>query len=220
MAPARSMIAAILFVAACGTAKETAMSSESPGEAPRARVIQILTPADPADLGWAASLPHRQLADLPGALAALDAVARDASLDDTLRFKAFEARAALGAGFGDAAERRDAARVYLSALAAASWHDAWGYPDGSPAGAGKRVLALGREAVPGLLAALDLETRLQYEGSEEPTLAELRGYRVKDLVGGWLAALVGQRFDATPDDPSTRDAALAALAAAARAWID
>jgi len=220
MVSTRSIVAAFLIVAACCTPKETVLNPEPNADATRTRTLDILNRAEPADLDWANSPARRQLAELADAGAVLEALARDTSLDDTLRFKALEARAAMGGSLGNDAERRDAAQVYASALGATSWHDAWGFPDGSPAGAGARVVALGRPAVPALIEALRNETRLQYEGSEEPTLAAMRKYRVKDLVGTWLAAIIGERFDASPDDPATRDRALEALGVTARAWVD
>lgn len=199
-----------LSLSGCCATKETPLTSEPTAATDRVR--HLLDSADPADLGWSGSGVHRTLASVLEVGGALDEVAHDPNEPATRRFKAYEANAALGRAARDATE---ASRVYARAFAEASWHDAWGYPDGSPAGAGARIVGFGRVAIPALLELLPNTTALQYEGSEEPTMAALRRYRVKDLAAVWLAAITGESFDASADDPAQRDQSIARLAESA-----
>ncbi|MFO0745112.1 MAG: hypothetical protein U1F43_05455 [Myxococcota bacterium] len=216
------VLSLVLAHAACATstpiAPEPAMSTPTPAFlASRERLMNLIAKTDAAELAWSASSAQKSLAGDPDARAAALDIAHDAELGATTRMKAYEAYVGLG-GSIDPAESASAAQIYAAALTAEkNGHDAWGYPGLSPSGAGRRVVGFGPAAVDALLPLLDSTILLVYEGSEEPTVAEMRRYRVKDLAATWLAVLLGASFDGEVDDPAQRDPAIAELARQARA---
>lgn len=179
----------------------------------RETVRRLLEQTSASELGWAKSSAQARLRDVRGAAEALTAIATDPGQPRELRFKAYEALFAGGGELESTAARREAAAVYTATLAAAEGHDDWGLPEQTPSGPGAHLVALGREALPSLLPLLEDDDRpLLYEGSEEPTISELRGYRVCDLAGRYVSVILGVPFAVTEDDPARRDEDLHGIA--------
>jgi hypothetical protein len=104
-----------------------------------------------------------------------------------------------------------AAEAYVGGLRAGDVGNAWGLPGGPPGPLGRRVLALGEDAIAPLRDALSDETRLEFFGSREATYGNAFEWRAKDAAAELLAAILGRPFE--PDrDPAARDAAIAELA--------
>lgn len=165
-------------------------------------------------LGWDRSRANKALAKVDGAQGALEAIATDKSRDDALRYKASEALYAQGGSLSSDEDKADIARLYAQTLGSATEHDVWGLPSQSPTGPGKRIVALGKPALLELRPLLDNGTTLLLEGSEEPTIAEMRGYRVADLAGRYASEILGVSFDVENDSPAARDADLKKIAEA------
>jgi len=189
-----------------GAREETPMTTTADHDA----VKTMLLETDPSELAWDGSPSHARLV-AGNARASLEAIAHDPGEAADARFRAFEALVAFGA-----APTEDALGPYLAALGTAQGHDVYGFPGSVPRGAGARIVAHGPRAIPGLVALADDTTPLVYDGSEEPTLAALRSYRVKDLVGVWLGALTATPIDVEADDPAARDRDIARVVDAAR----
>lgn len=180
-------------------------------------LITLLQRHDAAELAWRGSSVHAALAARPDVAAELAEVANDRTRPSGLRMKALEAARGLGVSVTEL-DAAALAEIYTAAFAATGEHDAWGFPSSHPggSGAGARLVACGPAALPALRPLLDDASPLVYEGSEEPTLAELRGYRKMDLAATWVAAILGEPFDVERDDPSARDADIARLRARTR----
>ena len=123
----------------------------------------------------------------------------------------------MGQSAGTDVENAKAAAVYAEVLAAATEHDEWGLPSQTPGGPGKHFAGLGKPAVPALVGLLRNTTPLLLEGSEEPTMSEMRRYRVNDLAARYLSQILGEPFDVEADDPAARDKSMAELRAKATA---
>lgn len=165
----------------------------------------------------------RAIASLyPGAADALAALVDDPMVDPHARFLAAEILFVRQPGFPAPALRPALAEVYALALGhtygevRGGWlpANAWGlaYDLGDVGAAGSHLLALGPAALPALRPLLDRTEVVLYEGSEEATVGNARGYRVKDLAAYFIARLAGRplAFHAARAD---RDRAIAALIA-------
>ncbi len=129
---------------------------------------------------------------------ALEALAKDPDAPERARFLAAEVLFAhdprLAAGLGMPL----IAALYASALAkgyvqpANAWGLLWESDDVGQAGA--RFLALGPAAIPALTALLDDATIVDtYEGSEEATIGNRAGFRVKDFAAYYLGRITRHR---------------------------
>lgn len=125
-----------------------------------------------------------------------------------------------GCGDGPDADRETLAALYALALALTGshtlpgnlWGTLWASPgDDGPLGA--HLLAQGEAAVPGLLALLDDDHPIAYEGSREAMLGNAQRYRVKDAAAFFLGRVLGRDvpFHEAHDD---RDAEIGRLEAA------
>lgn len=195
--------------------KESSVTQATTDPVDTSNVDAILASASAELLGWSRSKPSRALAAIEDVAPILHRIAGDSNRSDGDRYKAFEAMGGLKLNIPDN-QRKAAAELYVAALKQALEHDEYGLPDAAPTGPGARVVALGTAAAPALATLLGDTRPLLYEGSEEPTISEMRGYRVKDLAGRYLALILGQPFDVEEDDASKRDAELSALQKAAR----
>ncbi|MBK7070756.1 MAG: hypothetical protein IPH44_00515 [Myxococcales bacterium] len=165
----------------------------------------------------------RAIASLyPGAAAQLAALADDPMVDPHARFLAAEILFVRQPGYPAPALRPALAEVYASALGRTygqvrgGWlpANAWGlaYDLDDVGATGRHLLALGPAAIPALRALLDRAEVVQYEGSEDATVGNARGYRVKDLAAYFIARLAGLPLAFHPA-PADRDRAIASLVA-------
>ncbi|MBL8621389.1 MAG: hypothetical protein JNK64_08805 [Myxococcales bacterium] len=165
----------------------------------------------------------RAIASLyPGAAATLAALVGDPMVDPHARFLAAEILFARQPGYPAPALRPVLAKVYAIALGRTygqvrgGWvpANAWGlaYDLGDVGVAGRHLLALGPAALPALRTLLDRTEVVLYEGSEDATVGNARGYRVKDLAAYFIARLAGRPLAFHPA-LADRDRAIAALIA-------
>ena len=166
-----------------------------------------------SELSWPMGQARKTLEAIPDAQAQLKMLGADAARPWETRFKAYEAFFSLGGKLADEQERRQAARLYADAIANAPLHNPFELPETIKSGlASKNLLALGAEVViPALRPLLKNPRPLVYEGSEEPTLARLRKYRVADLAGALISALLHRPFPAAATTVKERDEALQRL---------
>jgi hypothetical protein len=165
--------------------------------------------------------------------AALEQVVRSAEAPDVSRILASEVLAANVADYPPADLQATLAELYPRALALSGVEaglrfpgNAWGFlfhsaragiADDGPLG--NRLVAQGPAAVPHLAALLDDGDRLLYQGSQDATLGNSLGYRVKDAAAYFIGKLSG--IPVTPgDDLASRDAAVARLREAIRSQSD
>ncbi|MBK9033131.1 MAG: hypothetical protein IPL61_17985 [Myxococcales bacterium] len=165
----------------------------------------------------------RAIASLyPGAAAQLAALAGDPMVDPHARFLAAEILFVRQPGYPAPALRPALAEVYAIALGRTygqvrgGWlpANAWGlaYDLDDVGASGRHLLALGPAALPALRTLLDRAEVVQYEGSEDATVGNARGYRVKDLAAYFIARLAGRPLAFHPA-PADRDRAIASLIA-------
>jgi hypothetical protein len=109
--------------------------------------------------------------------------------------------------------------VYARALALSGVRDGplvfsgnlWGLlGDGGDGPLGEHLLEAGDAAVEPLRALLDDTAPLLYEGSEDATIGNARGYRVKDAAAYFIGRLTGDDL-ALHEDPADRDAEIERL---------
>ncbi|GAB4557138.1 MAG: hypothetical protein Tsb0020_00990 [Haliangiales bacterium] len=142
------------------------------------------------------------------------ALVEDESHTTAVRFAA----ALMLKSHGEMADPAATAQVFAAALQqdlvgyAYPW--GWLWAEDDPLGLlGGTFIDIGRPAVPALTALLDDPTpRDSYLGSEEATEMAMRGYRVKDFAGFYLARIIGVELP-YEHDLDKRDHALAALRA-------
>jgi hypothetical protein len=154
----------------------------------------------------AASVALWAEAGMPGALAALVA---DPGAPDLARFLAAELIATHGGARPDAPAPLLAA-AYAAGLAAARTGNAWGLPGEAATPLARRVIGLGAAAAAALRPLLGDPRPLEFAGSEDATLGEAAGWRVRDAAAMLVAAIEGRDFDAMAT-PAARDAAIAAM---------
>lgn len=175
-------------------------------------IVALVERSELAELSWPSGRAKQTLAGLPDAQAQLKALGEDPKRAWELRFKAYEALFALGGKLSEAEERRQAALVYATAIQKLGWHNAFELPGSIRSGiASRNLLALGTDAVAALRPLLHDQRLLRYEGSEEPTLSRLRGYRVADLAGALLGVLLNRPFPAEAVTAKERDEAIKGL---------
>lgn len=148
----------------------------------------------------------------PEAPGALERLALDESGDPWVRFLAAEVVLSKRPdAFGDD-DRRTISTLYATALRRQFTGSAneWSFP-GQPVGrAGEHLLTMGPEAATALVPALDDETPVVYEGSQDAMVGAAYHYRVKDLAAQFIAELTGVSFPLS-EDAAVRDAAIAEI---------
>lgn len=139
-------------------------------------------------------------------------VALDAKLPAGPRFLASEMLAEHAPAWPDSTLASTLGPVYAQVLSqgSAANGNSWGLPGVAPGAVARHVLRLGQEAASAFVPLLDDSTGVRFEGSEEATLGNAFGYRVKDIAASLIAALRQLPF-AIDHDPNRRDAAIAAL---------
>lgn len=190
-----------------------------PGPSPKGKkmdaqeIVTLVEKNELSELSWPTGRAHQALAAIPEAKARLRTLAVDPARGWEVRFKALEAFFALGGKLTTDEERQQAARTYAEAIEKAREHNPFELPGAIRSGlASKNLLGLGADAaLPALRPLFKSQRLLVYEGSEEPTLARLRKYRVADLAGALAAALLGRPFPAEAVTPRERDEALQRL---------
>lgn len=184
------------------------------------QVKSILEANEIVTLLWAKSKPREALATVPDLQPRLRALA----LGDgpaLLRFKALEVFLAIeGDGALGAPELKprhgELAGVYAGAIRALQDLNVFNLPEAvKSSGTSRHVIALGREALPGLAPLLDHCAEAPYEGSEEATIAAMHHVRVCDLGAALVAAIVGEEY-VNAEDPEVRDEQIARLKKVAR----
>ena len=155
---------------------------------------------------------------------ALERIAGKCGHGDLAAVLAAEVLAANGAGLSP----RAAAPVYARALGLTGDEtgpppltgNEWGFMyygrdhGGDPHGPlGARLLEAGPAAVPDLARLLDEPQRLLYVGSQDATLGNSLGYRVKDAAAFYIGELSGRPVP-FHEDPDDRDAEIERLRAA------
>ena len=175
-----------------------------------AEVREIVAKYAVNELTWPKSKGRVALEAIKGAQDALLALGMGKDL--SLGFKALEAYLTLGGRMEDAAARCVAARAYAVGIATSRTHNMFGLVgEVRTSSTSRNLLGLGEETVAAFLPLLKSKAKLNYEGSEEPTLAKLHGWRIKDLAASYLAVWFNEAFDANAA-PAKRDAVIAKLA--------
>lgn len=156
------------------------------------------------------SAPRKALDALADSQARLKAVAL-AEGPAVRRLKAFEAWLDRGGALGDhgvaLADACAAAIPELSDL------NVFGLPPSVKSSAtSRRLVAVGKAALPALRRLLDDGRKGRYGGSEEATIASMYAYRVCDLGAALVARIVGVKYE-DARDPKARDTQIAALRA-------
>ncbi len=130
---------------------------------------------------------------------ALDEVIASPESSQMARFIACEVFFAKDVFFMQRHSPAQVAQIYAEALAgnftgrANSWGLLYQHEDEGPVGV--RFLQIGRHAVPALTALLDDDsTPLQYHGSEEATVGNAYGFRVKDFAAYYLGRIRNERL--------------------------
>jgi hypothetical protein len=148
----------------------------------------------------------------PGAQEALATLALDPKAPDLARFLAAEIIFYRQAMSPSEEQKRQLAAVYAKALAGnfTGMANTWGLPDVVRGLAGEHFVDLGEAAIPALATLLDDTKRVYYAGSQEPTLANSYGYRVKDLAAFYIGKIRNVPFP-LDEDPAKRDQDIAKL---------
>lgn len=131
----------------------------------------------------------------PGNPELLEQVLNDPSAPGRARFIAAEVLFARDFTFIDRTRRDDLARLYGEALVK-NWAGhanvfgmLWDHDDVGPVGG--RFVLLGRDALPALTALLDNNRIVDwYAGSEEATVGNGYGYRIKDFAAFYLGRIL------------------------------
>ena len=151
----------------------------------------------------------------PGNPELLEQVLNDPSAPGRPRFIAAEVLFARDFTFIDRTRRDDLAQLYCEALVE-NWAGhanvfgmLWDHDDVGPVGG--RFVLLGRDALPALTALLDNNRVVDwYAGSEEATVANGYGYRIKDFAAFYLGRILNVSVP-FHRDPAQRDAEIAKL---------
>jgi hypothetical protein len=85
--------------------------------------------------------------------------------------------------------------------------NAWGLPGRAGGQLSRHVMRLGAAAIPALWGLLDDARPVSYEGSQEATLGNSYGFRVKDLAASLIAGIRNMPF-LSEKDPAARDNAI------------
>jgi hypothetical protein len=141
-----------------------------------------------------------------GAPEALSALAADAAAPTEARFLAAELVAAHGAS----PPGKALAGVYAAALRETRLPNIWGLPGELDTPPARHLLAMGDAAKAALRPLLGDTRRVRYAGSEDATVGNAAGWRVKDFAASMMAAISGERFDANAP-PALRDEAILRL---------
>ena len=151
---------------------------------------------------------------------ALEAIVDGDDYGDLERVLAAEILHAYADGYRDGREGT-LGPVYARALALSGLRggplvfsgNLWGLLyDGGDGPLGEHLLEAGGTAVEPLRAMLDDSAPLFYEGSEDATIGNARGYRVKDAAAYFIGRLTGEDVP-FHEDPAERDAQIARLGA-------
>lgn len=177
----------------------------------------VLRQHDPSSLTSSRGKGRKALGEIANVPSHLLAIALAEDCEQELRFKAFESFFAITgqapAELPDDAARAAMASVYTGVLASGMHANRWGLPyDVTSSATSRRLMALGEQATRRLAPMLDDDRLLEYEGSEEATIASMHHVRYKDLAAGLLAAMHGVAFPEQPD-PARRDATIESLRA-------
>jgi hypothetical protein len=137
----------------------------------------------------------------PGARGALRRLAVDPASRPLAAFLAAEVLHARDDTFPAPADRDAVAGAYAGALRGdlTGMANPWGLPGELDGPLAVHVLALGEAAVPALAGLLDDDTELVYGGSEEATVGNDVGFRVRDMAASLLAALLGVDAEVSQD---------------------
>lgn len=174
-------------------------------------VTELVEASTIEDLTWPRGAARARLEAATGATDALRTLCLDAARSQDTRLKACEALLTLGGTLADA-DKGAAAGVYAHAIAEGRTHTMWGLPsDMAPNQSSRHIVALGRAALPALRPLLLSDRPLMIEGSEEPTIAKMYGYQVRDLAGALVAAILGTTYPTDNESPAVRAAAAMAL---------
>lgn len=157
----------------------------------------------------------------PDSLSRLEAVAADEQAPLKARFVACEVMFEREDTGIDVVGQARVAGIYAAGLQAnvTGMANPWGMPfegyDYGPAGA--RLVGMGQLAVAALLPLLDDgRPGPVYEGSEEATVGNARGYRIKDFAAFYLSRITKTPMAWHPD-PAERDVEIARLEQALQA---
>lgn len=147
----------------------------------------------------------------------LDAIVDSAEAPPKARFVACEVLGAEDPFYMQRHPPAQVAQIYATALAgdftgrANSWGLLYEEQDEGPVGV--VFLAIGADAIPALAPLLDDDRRIhEYEGSEEATVGNAYGYRVKDFAAYYIGRIQGQPLAWHPE-VADRDAQIEALKA-------
>jgi hypothetical protein len=141
-----------------------------------------------------------------GAPEALIALAADAAAPAEARFLAAE----LIAANGGSAPGKALAGAYAAALRDTHLPNIWGLPGELDTPPAQHLLAMGDTAAAALRPLLGDARRVRYAGSEDATVGNAAGWRVKDFAASMIAAISGGRFPANAP-PALRDEAILRL---------
>jgi hypothetical protein len=157
--------------------------------------------------------------ELPESFARLTAIVRDERGDAKARLLACEVLFERDMAFIREVGSATIARIYADALVndrtgmANSWGLLWEHNDTGPVG--QRFIELGMESLPVLTPLLDdVRAPLEYQGSEEATVGNAYGFRIKDFAA-FYAGIVNRTPIAFHRDVVERDKAIEQL----KAWI-
>lgn len=158
--------------------------------------------------------------DEPGNPAALEALIDDASAPPKARFLAAEVLFAKDFTFASRHDAGALARLYANALIGrfTGHANVWGllWIDDSVGQVGGRFVALGEAAIPALRELLEDTTVIDwYAGSEEATVGNRQGYRIKDFAAFYLSRMLAEPI-AFHADVAARDAEIRKLVA----WLE
>jgi hypothetical protein len=142
----------------------------------------------------------------PDAPEALEILAVSSNAPMLARFLAAEILFSLGDVRRVETHKQELAEVYVTALADNFTEAAnpWGLPGVTVGLAGEHLLAIGEPMPSKLLNLLDDDKRVYYEGSQEATLGQRYGYRVKDLAAYFIGRVRNIPFE-LEEDPGRRD---------------
>jgi hypothetical protein len=128
----------------------------------------------------------------PNAPAELANLVMDSSASSQARFLAAEILFYKDKSYPSDAAKPTLAQIYATALVEnyTGIANPWGLP-GYLDSVGEHVVDLGDAAVPALVPLLDDETPLLYGGSQEATLGNSYGYRVKDMAAFFISRIKG-----------------------------
>jgi hypothetical protein len=134
----------------------------------------------------------------------LDEVLSDESVSDEAKFLACVVFFKRDISFMQRHSPEKVAEIYAKALSndLTGMANSWGllYEDQDDGTAGVAFLAIGEKAIPALSKLLDDErTNLRYRGSEEATVGNGYGYRIKDFAAYYIGRILGTPLKYYPD---------------------